>query len=998
MFAVVVRFLCLFTALGLNFVVGEDNSNDLWSVQSSGDVILHAIFPLSECSSPRNSKHCIGLYVERIVWMGAMIQRISEINRARILPGSITLGYSVRDSSSDPKTGLRQTLSVMNEIINKDDIDKNGTLHLPVLIGPASDRVQSNSGKLCELLDVPRISYTATSSRFNDGKIIRTVPSDHVHIKALLLLLKDMNCEEVSVVTSKAKLWWNRANTFKLNMEIRKMHVKNVTYVDTVDDSSLLRLGSSSLVVVVFAEARVARRLIKNEKKQGLYWIAVNKFDDPLLEVFDPSGNLLKKIIIRNLKQNHFSNDKDYFRRTLEAESENLEEKNWLAKVAEKFVHQCENDIRHKLLSGQEVESQRKECSRNAFQKKIKSFFKENSDFRSTLTIQGVVHAVNLIASSLKDSLENCAELVGVASRSCLQSLDTDQWFGSLKNASLKNGAEFIRLNQHLKLAANYSIQVLRRTKGAILGKRMPIPRGWTFEEVRKWNITEDLQDILDIGDTNGLLNDSKSDHTAQIHVKNRTNREWTSSSKDKNDSCAQCNDTLTDASCKSGVIMINWNDVWAISLYILELVSLFAVILSLLYFFKHKNSPIMILCYSWPDNIVLALLCLFCLLPMMHVGELSAQRCLILWPVVNMIFAFYSALLLTKTIFVQNLLKCEVATERPGRRIAFSLLIVLLQGLVLATLLVSGSPTVLRFSCPPDRVVIACDIHENISVLGSMVFNWLLLLFLCVLAILETIKQRENFCRTENLTVVAVVGLISYTCLTGFAYHNLQLKHYLVVTLIHCVIYFVNPSICLAFIYLPTLRLVSTWLRQHTRQQRNLTSIKHAQVMSSKRQSAGPLNSLFGSSFLPEQMVFPSRQSGYYFDLRPASDISEMSYPNSLVRSVHEPTHVVFGYGRSGATSPNESAGFHSWPPMGSAQFEITNRSSVRDSVYDNVSTPNPAEIGNDPSPEELLREIATHWRGGIFFDKKSDTNVELAVEEANKWPSLEGLRASNI
>ena len=110
---------------------------------------------------------------------------------------------------------------------------------------------------------------------------------------------------------------------------------------------------------------------------------------------------------------------------------------------------------------------------------------------------------------------------------------------------------------------------------------------------------------------------------------------------------CKNCDDITTTANgshCNSGtVVVIRWNNVCTIALYFVEFVILVAVFLCLMYFWKNKKSPLVKSCYSCPDDVTLAILSLFCLLPVLHVGELSTERCMVLSPVVNIILHWSS-------------------------------------------------------------------------------------------------------------------------------------------------------------------------------------------------------------------------------------------------------------------------------------------------------------------------------------------------------------------
>ena len=120
-----------------------NHDSELWSIQKPGDIVLHAVFPLRDALWPSRDNlepkyHFAGF---NFVWMDAMIRRVSEINQERTLPGNITLGYSIHDSSNDPRYGRKQTLSFLNKIIIKGASEGAVPLHFPGVLGPASDRV-----------------------------------------------------------------------------------------------------------------------------------------------------------------------------------------------------------------------------------------------------------------------------------------------------------------------------------------------------------------------------------------------------------------------------------------------------------------------------------------------------------------------------------------------------------------------------------------------------------------------------------------------------------------------------------------------------------------------------------------------------------------------------------------------------------------------------------------------------------------------------------------
>lgn len=423
---------------------------------------------------------------------------------------------------------------------------------------------------------------------------------------------------------------------------------------------------------------------------------------------------------------------------------------------------------------------------------------------------------------------------------------------------------------------------------------------------------------------------------------------------------CQPCNmitngNEGNESYCNHTVVayVIRWDNNWAVVLYSLEFLVLLAVLLCLGYFLKNRSSPLVRSSYSCHDNVLMTLLCLFCLSPMMHVGELSAERCVSLWPVVNVLFVFYAALLLTKTLLVRKLLECRAPTGNGNRRMAFAVVILILQLIILATLPFSGFPTPSRFSCPSRGVVVVCDIQGNVSILSSMAFNWLCLFVLFVLTLVEKIKHRGDLYRTKHLTGVAFIGILSYTCLISCAYFNLQLENYMLVTFTIYALYLMNPIACLARLYLPTVYLINTCLRQQKKFH------KCSQVMSPRRE-VPPVeiyyNYLFHSSAEHEKFTPSTSHSSW---------TARLSYPSSLVCGVRDSIHVV--------------------PYFGAMETYHVYRAQSCESFYDNVPSRASPFLRGTSSYAELP--------GDNIID------IELTYEELKQILSfLKGLRSSDV
>ena len=958
-------FLCLFVSLSAT----AKKRDSLWIFNKPGDVVFHGLFPIR-----KQSFNGFALNFEGVAWMGAMIYRINQLNEDKFLPDSMTFGYAIHDTASDVEIGLRQTLSVLNEILNKEG-KQNKTLHIPVVMGPATDELEDRASKLNKLFQVPNLSYAIMSARFGYNtlgeKRIRTVPTDVVHIEALLRTLNYLGARELNVIVAKARIWKERMKIFEAFLKAEasnELKLRDVVYLNTIDDIGAVHRRINAKFVIVFAQSNISSLIIRRNgmKPKNQTWIAVSRYDDPLLRIFDSFGKETSKVIIRKQKAEEVSQYRNDLAVTEFCHKNGKPVKqNWLSSVFEKSSSERTSVQNKKSLST--------ECEN--FRKRIVNIT-QHEEFRSSLTLQGIIDAVNLISNVVNDTLHNC----GLSTPRRCARLPAPSLFTKIKAVTQTNDGAFAN--------SLYDIKIIQKRLGVLKssGRRMGI-KHMRMKLAKTWPVREsELRDKLRVYRNNTMKLDNN------ITLDNDQMNDSLNSSR----ACSHCGESTNQSHCVFDNVVIAWTDTAAITLYFLESLCLLAVFSTFVYFSQHKNSPIMILCYSWPDNVVLVVLCVFSLLPMMHFGQMGPHRCTTLWAVVNVIFAFYTGLLLTKTLFIQNLLKCEVATERPGKRMAFTAVVTFLQVFILASLLICDFPKSTHLACLPRGTFTLCNIQGNISILISMALNWLLMCLLFVLSLTETLKEKQNFCRTENLVAVATVAWLSYTCLASLAYFNIQIEQFLAVALIQCAIYLVNSAVCLALVYLPTVRLVSTWLRQHTRQKKNLTSIKRAQVMSSKRQSSQPIrDSLFGANFSTDQLAIPSeRHSGYYFDFRPSSAMTDMSYPTSLVRSVHEQTHVVFGYGRRGGTSLHGGTSVESVPSMD--WLEAPSQAHSASSSYDNLSQAAEA-TADEMSPQELLHEISTYWERQRSSDVIANGQYEDNVE-TNKWPALENLRTSDL
>lgn len=939
-------------------VIAKKHRHSPWIYKKTGDVIVNCIFPLQTHVEGK-----LKVNIEGVLWLGAFVDRIQNINERKLLHDNFTVGYKIYESGNDVSRGLKHTLSLLNEVVNQQE-RHNGPVITPVVIGPSLDKLEDVSKNMYDLFNVSRLVYTTTSARFGTNefsKLFRVVPSDVVHVYALEKLVKMTKIDKFCAVVSETHpQWLERLRMFKSRLiQIKSKKIIHVISATTIDNGTDISndFFSTCEAVILFTKTTVSHRIIQNIKKfrlkiasSDLWLIEVCQFDDPLLRVYDSKANLTKLVIVRN----KMTDDVDHYRKKLLHvlnESDELVRPYWLRNIYQKYCKTSRSFI------------DKKGDSCKNFLQRIKSEIgRRHKNLRSTLTLQGIFNSVDLVTDIIGKRFQDCDKLQ--YRQKCLKILPSE-FTEKLRNkiSSLKWGLS----------SNNFRVQYL---------VKMHKEGAYVFGMNHSWTITTQLLSSYGkIAKVPLGLPDIRLINTSNINK----------SSTAYNQTCNNCGETKYSSECVSNKVIISWKSHWAIVLYFLQGICLILILGNFTYFFLHKNSPITILCYSWLDNIILAVLCLFCLLPLMHLGELSANRCMMFWSMLNLCFAFYAGLLLTKTLVIQNILRCEVATDKPARRLIFAASILVIHIVILVILMTVNFQSSI---CSSRRETTAvCNIQWNASILTSLLFNWLTISALFVLTLVETVKEQKNFCRTENLIIVVTVQWVSYTFTIMFGFFVEEINQHVLVAFVYSIIYLVNVAVCLVVIYVPTLRLVSTWLQQHTRQQRNLTSITHAQVMSSKRKSSGPIrDSLFGMNLTVEHI----RSSGYYFDLRPTSAAIDMSCPTLQVQNSQEQTHKVYGHSRKSKMSLNDFPRVDSVPSVDYLKGPSTSQSV--NSIYDNISLAAEAENVVEHLPQELLYETSTYWER----DESNESNDFVGIYEeninTNKWPSFEKLRASDL
>ena len=135
-----------------------------------------------------------------------MVYAVGVVNNRQDLLPNVTLGFDIRDDCFDEDTALWAALS----LINKDQCTSTNPSNIGFpnklvgFVGPITSTMNVVVGAMCDLLEIPSISYGATSDELSDKSrfefFSRAVPPDSHQSEALADLLQYFNWEYVSLV------------------------------------------------------------------------------------------------------------------------------------------------------------------------------------------------------------------------------------------------------------------------------------------------------------------------------------------------------------------------------------------------------------------------------------------------------------------------------------------------------------------------------------------------------------------------------------------------------------------------------------------------------------------------------------------------------------------------------------------------------------------------------------------------------------------------------
>lgn len=209
------RFLSVIVLLALDTLV--DVSLSLKDYRNTrtykhGDIILGGLFPLHLV---KQQESCSGLRPNVLMYAEAMMFAMNEINKNGSILTNMTLGYDIRDTCGDDQEGVtvasdfvfRNTLKFdpRYNVTNSCVAQATSPNENPILavIGGLDSRISVNVANVLQVVDVPQISYGASSAELSDPQFtafFRTVPVDKFQSRAMAELVAHYKWTCVAVI------------------------------------------------------------------------------------------------------------------------------------------------------------------------------------------------------------------------------------------------------------------------------------------------------------------------------------------------------------------------------------------------------------------------------------------------------------------------------------------------------------------------------------------------------------------------------------------------------------------------------------------------------------------------------------------------------------------------------------------------------------------------------------------------------------------------------
>ena len=264
------------------------------------DIILGGLFPIH-----KSAKHgsCNSLFKEGVVLCEAMIYAVKFVNKNKILPHEITLGYDIRDTCDSVITALETSLDFVNERKSRErdsnfssSVRKSSrSTEKPIAVIGAGNSVTSSAvNNILSIFSVPQIGYASTSRILSNKNryptFLRTVPPDSHQGRAIAKIISHFRWNYVALLASDDIYGRPLAETFKIEAE--KSGVCLALDILIPDNPSLntirktvskLRKDKNIEIILLFTSEKEAVAILNEAAKQNVtqrLWIGSDSWAD----------------------------------------------------------------------------------------------------------------------------------------------------------------------------------------------------------------------------------------------------------------------------------------------------------------------------------------------------------------------------------------------------------------------------------------------------------------------------------------------------------------------------------------------------------------------------------------------------------------------------------------------------------------------------------------------------------------------------------------------
>lgn len=197
-------------------------------VFKSADILLGGLFPVHK--SIVNDDSCVPIFKEGVVLTEAMVYAVKYVNKNRLLPHDISLGYDIRDTCNKVLAALKTSLDFVNgrKVLSERDWNFTaGNVTKPAaaskqpitVLGAGNSVISSAVNNILSIFSIPQIGYASTSRLLSNKNryptFLRTVPPDSHQGRAIARIVSHFGWNYVALIASDDIYGRPLAETFK---------------------------------------------------------------------------------------------------------------------------------------------------------------------------------------------------------------------------------------------------------------------------------------------------------------------------------------------------------------------------------------------------------------------------------------------------------------------------------------------------------------------------------------------------------------------------------------------------------------------------------------------------------------------------------------------------------------------------------------------------------------------------------------------------------------